>query len=428
MKRDHVLTIFVAALLALAPVAARAGNEGRIAGEVVNPEGEPVADVKVTVIGTEVETSKEATTNRKGRFSMLILDATRSYKIRFEAEGYDVREEPIRLNVGGVLRGTWTLYPEGSRGASAEELARIEAHNKMARAYNEGAELFEAGDMMGAKAKMSEALAEDPDLPQALDALARINLELAARAEEGEKAPYYEETLEATGRLRELLPAERAPVVLSFEALAGLGRWDEAEALLPTLVEMESIREAAVGYFKIGVATIRAGDLARAKASFTRSVELRPDLKEAYLNLALIAQAEGDAETVVRHADAYLERDPGNGRALTMKYEALQALGRKEEADAAFAELASADPTVVADNFFREGTELWNDGRAQEAQAKFERVLQIVPDHPRAHYQLGLCYASAGDSAKAKQYLARFLELAPEDPEAELARQMLGSL
>jgi regulator of sirC expression with transglutaminase-like and TPR domain len=41
---------------------------------------------------------------------------------------------------------------------------------------------------------------------------------------------------------------------------------------------------------------------------------------------------------------------------------------------------------------------------------------------------LGLCYASGGNLASAKSHLSRFLELAPDDPEAELARQMLASL
>ena len=38
---------------------------------------------------------------------------------------------------------------------------------------------------------------------------------------------------------------------------------------------------------------------------------------------------------------------------------------------------------------------------------------------------LGLVYVNTGDSAKAKEHLQKFIDLAPDDPEVATAKQML---
>jgi Tfp pilus assembly protein PilF len=41
---------------------------------------------------------------------------------------------------------------------------------------------------------------------------------------------------------------------------------------------------------------------------------------------------------------------------------------------------------------------------------------------------LGLCYVNSGDNAKAKEHFSRFLELAPDDPDAGTAAEMVQYL
>lgn len=73
------------------------------------------------------------------------------------------------------------------------------------------------------------------------------------------------------------------------------------------------------------------------------------------------------------------------------------------------------------------GGSLFRDGNLNGAIMEFQRVLQIDPDHPQAHFQLGVCYVEI-DRALARYYLQRFIVLAPDDPEAETAREMLSYL
>jgi tetratricopeptide (TPR) repeat protein len=52
-------------------------------------------------------------------------------------------------------------------------------------------------------------------------------------------------------------------------------------------------------------------------------------------------------------------------------------------------------------------------GQVRPAIASFEGVLQSSPNEKRSHYYLGELYLSLGDSAKAKTYWTRYLELDP---------------
>ena len=62
------------------------------------------------------------------------------------------------------------------------------------------------------------------------------------------------------------------------------------------------------------------------------------------------------------------------------------------------------------------------------AKQRFGKALEIDPNYPQAHYYLGLINVGLGASAEAKTHFERFLELAPNDPEADSAREALKYL
>jgi thioredoxin-like negative regulator of GroEL len=72
--------------------------------------------------------------------------------------------------------------------------------------------------------------------------------------------------------------------------------------------------------------------------------------------------------------------------------------------------------------------ELYNEGKTGEALPQFERAVAADPQLAKARYLLALCYVNAGQPARAKAELEAFLELAPDDPDAPAAREMLGYL
>jgi len=79
----------------------------------------------------------------------------------------------------------------------------------------------------------------------------------------------------------------------------------------------------------------------------------------------------------------------------------------------------------VMNSLFERGNDLF-DGNDPLAAAKvYRQVLDLQPDNAEAHYKLGLSLLSAEDTSTAVTHLKRFLELAPEHPEAAAARDML---
>jgi len=361
---------------------------------------------------------QNATSDKKGRYSLTLADATRTFDIRIVKEGYAPVEEPIDPVVGGMLRRNFVLQRTGAATPPPEEVARMESRSQAAKTYNEGAEAYEKGDLDTAATKIREAVELKPDLPQAWAALAQVELE----------REQWEASLAAARQVRQLSPEEPLGVRLEYDALWGAGRREEAEALLNEVIGTLDATSAAVRLYNIGVEAVKVQDWDKAVASFERATQVDPTLAPAYLTLSQIQINRGQYQAALDNAQRYLESKPDDARGLQVVFNAYRGLGETAKADEAYAKLSAADPELVTEALMVEGRANFNNGNVRSSTEQFERILHSSPDHAKAHYMLGLCYASSGRLDDARSHLSRFIELAPDDPEAELARQMLAGL
>lgn len=414
MKKISVLTC----LLLLVSISALAGRDGRIIVDVTDEKGEPLEDVTVTVTSAEIQFSKQYSTNRKGKSTITLLDASRDYTIKLEKEGYATIFEEIDPEVGTILRKEWTMVPGAPAPTIGEELGELTGRGKAVKLYNEAVVHYQANELDEALTKFKEALAEDAEIDVAYAAIARIHVQ---REE-------WEEARVAAEVYVERVPDDPIGPRLLYDAYWKLDRKDDAARLLETMLEKDPGPSTATRVFNVGVEAVRAQDLDLARESFELALKLYPDLKEAHLNLAQVLAAQGDFEGSIANADAFLAKQPGHPRALLMKFISHRAVGEQEAADAAFAQLASADPALVADQLVNEGTAQFNANQTDLAIAAFEKALEAEPEHPKAHYMLGLCMIGKGSIDEGKDLLKKFLELAPDDSDAETARAMLQSL
>lgn len=404
----------IALLLALVAASlVLAGTEGRLKGEVLDPEGTPVVGAEVTLMAQEVNATRQAKTKKGGKFVMIVGDATRSYMIRIEKEGYQTIQEPIKLNVGGQLVKSWTMR----EGESVAGASVVEVHAPGAKVYNEGAKAFNNGEIDLALEKFREAGEINPELVEAFQGQAMIHQsrnDTAAALAAAEKIVALDPTNVVGQRVR-------------YDAYVELSD-ERAEAALGELIAADPTPGTARRVFNAGVAAVRANDVDGAVAHFEKAIELDEELLQAYSVLGQLYNSTGQHDVAIARANKLLEVAPGSPEAHSVLYEAYRATGDEEKAAVSWAVLKEANPKDLARALFDEGQSLFQAGNIAAATAKLEQAVEADPEHGAAHYTLGLCYLNSGNQSGAKEHLETFLRLQPEHPEASSARDMLSFL
>jgi len=137
---------------------------------------------------------------------------------------------------------------------------------------------------------------------------------------------------------------------------------------------------------------------------------------------------------------AATDKDPNAGKNLAAYYNNLAeayAKGNKvDDAVTTYSLAAQVDPTSAAQYYFNTGAVLTNAGRADEALAAFDKCIAADPTRAEAYYQRGVNLLGkatiqgdktvpAPGTAEAFQ---KYLELAPNGPNAQNAKDLLASL
>jgi len=416
---------FLALLVLLVPAAsALAVGQGRLQGEVVDENGKPVAGVTIRATNDEIGYDNTFDTNKAGKFQMLVVDATRAYTLTLTKDGHATVTEPTKLEPGGITRKTFTL-PSKDAAPSAASSAPASGSNRAVNAFNEGVRALQAGDRAAAKEHFLQAVELDPEMPQPHSVLAGIYLD--------EKD--YAEAIEASRRVLEIQPDDLRALQTLYDAYSATGDEAKAGEILAKLSSIEGGgTDAAVRVFNLGAEAVRVGDVEGAIAHFRKAVELDPGLAPGHLALARLHLARSEYDEALAAADEALAAAGAEEKAglivdvHKVRYEAYRDTGQDAKAQEVFAELSAADPKGLGETLFEQGRDAFEANQMEPAKQALGQVLQVDPDHPRAHYFLGLVYVNLGDTAKAKEHLARFVELAPDDPEVASANDMLGYL
>jgi tetratricopeptide (TPR) repeat protein len=423
LARRFLVALCLGASLA---VALHALGQGRILGFVVDGGGAPLAGVKVVITSPEIASYRqEKITDAKGQFTLIILDAARAYTIHLEKEGYVTREQPLKPKIEDTSKEVYTLLRPAQTAQSnapaapvpdAAAVAALKGKNDAVAAYNEGVTALHAKDQGTAIAKFEQAATLDPKLAPAQSALASLYLEQKK----------YPEALAAADRALALELGKEIAMAARYEALKGIGDGPRAAEALDALAKQHPGREVAVRLFNEAAELSRAKKVDDAVTYLRRALEIDRTLTPAYQALVNIDLARHGNADALAMAERWLEIEPHGLEALQARYKVLAAMKdpRAKEAKAA---LDGAKGDSGKDPY-NQGVSLYNINRIPEATKLFEQVVAADPNHAKAHYMLGLCYANAGDLAKAKEQLETFLRLAPNDPDAASAQQMIKDL
>ena len=161
----------------------------------------------------------------------------------------------------------------------------------------------------------------------------------------------------------------------------------------------------------------------KAKEAAERALALDDSLAEAHASLAWVAFTfEWDfarAEAGFRRA---LQLNPGHATAHQWYADYLCAMGRLDEASSEFARAGQLDPlSLIISN--ESAWPLYYGRRHDESVARYRKTLELDPNFPNAHLELGMEYAAQGRYAEAIAAYERFAALSKDDT---LAAAYLG--
>ena len=146
-----------------------------------------------------------------------------------------------------------------------------------------------------------------------------------------------------------------------------------------------------------------------------------------YLTIARTYYLEDDLEQTESTLRTALELEPDNVDGLKLMSNLLISAGRESEAREFMARLPEGEE-LPADAYLNVGIELYNTGDLDGALIEFDGAAKSYPDEGQVYYYRGLVLIAQGENDLAAADFKKQVELQPEGPQAEEAREFLKYL
>jgi tetratricopeptide (TPR) repeat protein len=214
--------------------------------------------------------------------------------------------------------------------------------------------------------------------------------------------------------------------LLAAKAASDAGDFDGAIAILTEANQIDATRDLV--WFKLG-------DAYRLSApKQTDTAEKQKRFGEAADSYQKAIELKQDA---IKNGK---DKDPNATKNLAAYYnnmaDSYNRAGKIDDAVKTYELAAQADPGATAQSYFNIGAVLTNAGRADEANAAFDKCIAADPTRAEAYYQKGLNLMAKATLQGEKTVPApgtveafqKYLEVAPTGPNAQNAKDMLASL
>jgi tetratricopeptide (TPR) repeat protein len=159
-------------------------------------------------------------------------------------------------------------------------------------------------------------------------------------------------------------------------------------------------------------------DYASADHWLTRSVQSNPKDSQAWYYLGRTKYNENRFEEALSAFQQCLKLDPRNVKAEDNLGLSHQALGQTADALTAFRNAIAWQAQLLKKNsgpFINIGILLLEQNKVEDAVAYLTEAVEISPEEPRAHEQLGKAYSRQNDLPKAQGELERAVSLSPDN-------------
>ena len=177
-----------------------------------------------------------------------------------------------------------------------------------------------------------------------------------------------------------------------------------------------SVRRAAIpgAYYYLGLCRMLKGDLEKATGDFQRVIDMRPEMIQPRLLLAVTHLRKGRAEDAEKATQAVLEMDEKNAFAHNLLGSAYLALGKGDLAMKEFDRAIELNPSLV-DAHIKKGLFNLSSGNSKKAEEDFTTAVRIAPDLLNTRIILARYYIRNKNFTKAVRTLKEGLKDNPDD-------------
>ena len=390
----------------------------RLSGSVVDEEGNPVTGLEVRFVPEKTSSNAERTlkVNKKGKFAFSFFPygkytvelagsdlflksmhyvATDASGLETENKKIDAHPEtgfyPMDFPASQRVNLELIVADKAVQSELKQAVAVVEAEGELKKMM----ELYGQRDMEGVLAEADLILADSPDLGQA------VYMRGVALWQLGR----YGEAVEGLRKASELIPDQQGLHGVLGQALLELGdeqraagdeaaaRATYAEAAEAFATDLAQDPGATASLINRAAALDRAGVKEGLQETLEQVIEVQPDNVSFYFRLAAVHQENGDTDAAL----AVLDRIPTSD--------------------------AAAAPAV-----YNIAVKLFNEDDVTSAEIAVRKAIEIDPELPQAHKLLSRIHLDRDEREAAIAEIQKYLELAPDAPDAEVERKILESL
>ena len=309
MNRSIRLAALLAALLPAFLL--HAASQARLMGTITDSAGQPVEGALIIVTTPSLTNFKLTLKSDKGgKYSTVLNDATLPYHIRIEKTGFATVEVDKKIPIGDTYVLDTKLAsgsdahakaaPAGARAPSGADQAIL--------AFNGGVDALNSGDKAAAEKQFLDAVAKNADLSAAWQALTQIAFDKKD----------WDKTLEYGRKATDLDPSLTSLYPMLSEAARQKG--DKQAMAEWSAKNAEANPEAAANtLYQTGIEAYNKGKMKEAEASLSKAVEAKPDFANAHFWLGMAAFNQNKKAEARDHLNKYLELDPSGKEAATAK-------------------------------------------------------------------------------------------------------------
>jgi tetratricopeptide (TPR) repeat protein len=167
----------------------------------------------------------------------------------------------------------------------------------------------------------------------------------------------------------------------------------------------------AYSFLRAGMANERTGNYPGAVEAYRRGLEVEPGNVELLNAMGFALFQQGKSEEAVVSLEKALAIDPEHWKAHNNMALASIDLGELEMAEAHYRESLAIEPQAAIYNDL--GFVLERQGLPENAAEAYRMALELDPESPSAHYNLGAFLARAGQYGEAETHLQSALEKKP---------------